>query len=276
MLDVEQKIVDHYTHGSLESAIQSGLEKLKDVNDNAAIDLLAAVDEFHIGGRQATRAVGNQLQVSPGQEVLDVGCGLGGTARYLASTYDCNLTGIDITPEYINVGNALNRQLGMHDQISLKVASALDMPFEDAHFDRATMLHVGMNIADKNALFAEIGRVIKPAGQIVVYDVMRTSEEPLAYPVAWALDETTSFVTSPQDYREALEKNGFEVMDITPKPEVAIKFFEAIKARLAAGGPPPLGLHIVMGKDAPVKVGNMFANAKKGAIAPVQILARKV
>jgi len=274
MSDIEQKIADHYTHGSLDSAIQAGLEKLKDVSESTPIDKLGAVDEFHIGGRPATKAVGEQLQVSPGQEVLDIGCGLGGTARYLASTYGCNVTGVDITPEYVHVGNTLNRQFGL-GQIDLKVASALDMPFGDGQFDRATMLHVGMNIADKNGLFAEIGRVIKPGGQMVVYDIMRTNEEPLDYPVAWASDETTSFVATAQDYRDALESNGFEVLEVASKPEVAIEFFEAIKARLAAGGPPPLGLHMLMGKEAPVKVGNMYANVQKGAIAPVQVLVRK-
>jgi len=219
--------------------------------------------------------VAEKLRLKPGLRVLDIGCGLGGTARFLATAHGCRVSGVDITPEYIEVGNSLNKQLGLNGQIELKVASALDIPYEDATFDRCSMLHVGMNILDKDALFSEIGRVTKPGSLLVVYDIMRTSDEPLVYPVAWAQDAATSFVATAEDYRNALDANEFEVLEETGKREVALEFFGKIKARIAESGPPPLGLHILMGKDAPLKVANMLGNVEKGAIEPVQILARR-
>lgn len=275
MTTTEQQVMQHYTHGSLQDAINAGLEKLKGASKVAPVDQLASVDEFHMGGRSATQAVAEQLRLSPGLRVLDVGCGLGGTARFLATAHHCKVTGVDLTPEYIEVGNTLNRRLGLNEQISMRIASALDMPYEDASFDRSTLLHVGMNISDKTALFSEIGRVTKPGGYLVVYDVMRIDEGPLAYPVAWARDETTSFVGTLDDYRNALEESGFEVLQETNKRDDAMEFFKNIKARISEGGPPPLGLHIVMGKDAPQKVANMVGNIQKGSIAPVQVVARR-
>jgi ubiquinone/menaquinone biosynthesis C-methylase UbiE len=276
MLDTYNRVADHYTHGSLEATIAEGLEELKTMTDLTDVDLLGSVDEFHIGGRPATQAMAEKLELDAAHRILDVGCGLGGTARFLTTLAGCNVSGVDLTPEYIEVGNNLNQQLGLGDQIDLHVANALTMPFEDASFDRATMLHVGMNIADKTALFAEIARTTKPGALCGIYDVMRTDNEALVYPVAWAADESTSFVASVDQYRVEMEANGFEVLSVTNKREVAISFFEAIKARLAAGGPPPLGLHIVMGKAARTKVGSMASNVIKGSIAPVEIIARRV
>ena len=275
MTSIERQVAEHYTHGTLESAILAGLDKLRGVSEAAPVDQLASVDEFHMGGRAATTAVAEQLRLSPGLRVLDVGCGLGGTARFLATAHGCRIAGVDLTPEYVEVGESLNRQLGLDAHISLSVASALAMPYEDSSFDRCTMLHVGMNISDKNALFSEIARVMKPGGYLVVYDVMRSDDQPLAYPVAWAQDEATSFVGSIEDYRNAMEANGFEILEEINKRDLALEFFKNIKARLAEGGAPPLGLHIVMGKEAPQKVANMSANIQKGAIAPVQVLARR-
>ena len=275
MLDTFNQVADHYTHGSLESVILAGLAAMNNTTDLTDVDLLGSVDEFHIGGRPATQAMFEKLEIAPSHQVLDVGCGLGGTARLLTTLAGCSVSGADLTPEYIEVGNSLNQKLGLDDKIDLHVANALDMPFGDASFDRATMLHVGMNIADKSALFAEIARTTKPGALCGFYDVMRTNNEPLVYPVAWAADESTSFVAPIDDYRREMEANGFEVLSITEKADVAIKFFEAIKARVAAGGPPPLGLHIVMGADAKVKVGNMASNVVKGSIAPVEIIARR-
>jgi ubiquinone/menaquinone biosynthesis C-methylase UbiE len=233
MTSIEQQVAEHYTHGTLESAILAGLDKLKGVSEAALVDQLASVDEFHMGGRTATAAVAEQLQLSPGLTVLDVGCGLGGTARFLATAHGCRIAGVDLTPEYIEVGKSLNRQLGLDEHINLSVASALAMPYEDSSFDRSTMLHVGMNISDKNALFSEVARVMKPGGYLVVYDVMRSDDQPLAYPVAWAQDETTSFVGSIEDYRNTMEANGFEVLEEINKRDLALEFFKKIKARLA-------------------------------------------
>lgn len=276
MSQVEASVAQHYTHGTLSKTVREGLDKLGVGSDANPIDLLAAVDEFHMGGRAATKTLADALQIQAGSKVLDIGCGMGGTARYLASTYGCSIVGVDLTPEYIAVGCELNESLGLADQISLTTASAMDMPLTEGQFDRASMLHVGMNIADKPALMQEAARVIMPGGLFGIYDVMRTGDAPIEYPVAWAETADTSFVSSVDDYVNALAGAGFEVVDIVDKRAVAIGFFEAIMAVLAKGGPPPLGLHIVMGSNAKVKVKNMHANVENGIVSPVQIIAKRL
>jgi hypothetical protein len=138
------------------------------------------------------------------------------------------------------------------------------------------MLHVGMNIADKAALCAEVARVLRPAAVFGVYDVMAMSGEELVYPVPWARAPELSALGSLEDYRSALRRAGFDIVVERNRRDFAREFFQAMRARMAeAGGPPPLGIHLLMGGEAPVRIANMITNIEAGRCAPVEMLARK-
>jgi ubiquinone/menaquinone biosynthesis C-methylase UbiE len=269
-------VADHYTHGRLLDAILAGVTALGKTPQTLDIGDLAPVDEFHIGGRQATEDFVAQLGLSPEDHVLDVGCGIGGTARYLASTCGCRVTGLDLTPEFVEAGRVLCAWVGLGERVDLTQGSALAMPFEPARFDAVVMLHVGMNIADKAGLFAEVGRVLRPGATFGLYDIMRRNDEPLVYPVPWAAVPDTSALATPEDYRAALAEAGFEVTKERDRREFAAEFFAALRERTeAAGGPPPLGLHILLGETAALKVRNMVDNVAAGRVSPVEMIARK-
>jgi SAM-dependent methyltransferase len=150
----QQDISKHYTHGNLVAAIRGGIESLGKTVDSVSVDDLSPVDEYHIGGRQASEDFLSQLDLTPEKQVLDVGCGLGGAARFVANRYGCHVTGIDLTPEFIETGKVLCEWVGLDSRISLGQGSALAMPFANRVFDRAYMLHVAMNIVDKAQSFA--------------------------------------------------------------------------------------------------------------------------
>ena len=269
-------VVDHYSHGQLLDAILAGVKGIGKSSDTMSIDDLAPVDEFHIGGRQASVDFIEQLGISSDDHVLDVGCGLGGTARFVASSCDCRVSGIDLTPEYIETGQALCSLVGLSDRIDLQQGSALAMPFEASQFDAAIMLHVGMNIAEKASLFAEVHRVLRPGAVFGVYDIMRTSDDPLVYPVPWATVPDTSVLGTPQEYRQALIGSGFKIENERDRRDFATEFFDALSKRIkAAGGPPPLGLHILFGDSAAIKVRNMAGNIAAGRVSPVEMIARR-
>jgi len=269
-------VADHYSHGQLLDAIRAGVEATGKKPETVTIDDLAPVDEFHIGGRQATEDFIGQLGLTSNDHVLDVGCGLGGTSRFVASSIGCQVTGIDLTPDYITTGNALCSWVGLADFVDLRQGSALETGFEGSSFDAVFMLHVGMNIADKSGLFAEISRILKPGGVFGVYDIMRQSDDPLTYPVPWATVADTSALATPQEYQDALTGAGFEITHVRDRREFAADFFAALRKRTeAAEGPPPLGLHIVMGDNAAIKVRNMVENVAAGRVSPVEIIARK-
>ncbi|MGJ5619033.1 class I SAM-dependent methyltransferase [Sulfitobacter sp. MF3-043] len=272
----DEKISIHYRHGDLLTAIQAGLEKQGIKPENASVEDLGPVDEFHIGGRAASIHFLDQLKISPSQSILDIGCGLGGSARFAAKTYGAKMAGIDLTSEYVEVGQQLCGWVGLSDSIRLQQGSALSLPFEDASFDGAFMMHVGMNIEDKHALIAEVSRVLKSGAKFGIYDIMKDNEEELIYPVPWATTSETSWVSEPKDYRMALETNGFVVVEENNRREFAMDFFKKMKAASgAAGGPPPLGLHVLMRQATAEKIPNMVANLAAGRISPIEMIAVK-
>ncbi|MGO9475902.1 MAG: class I SAM-dependent methyltransferase [Rhodomicrobium sp.] len=277
-MELEQSVAQHYTHGSLEGAIFGALAALgKDLDHLAPADL-APVDEFHIGGRQATTDFAAELEIEPGLHLLDIGSGLGGASRYFARERRCRVMAIDLTQEYVRAAEALAKRVGLENQVSYQHGSALALPFAPRSFDGAYMLHVGMNIQDKARLFAEVQRVLKPGGIFGIYDVMRESGEgDLSFPVPWASSPDTSFVESAITYRCLLESAGFEVQKERSRREFAVEFFRQMRARATeGGGPPPLGLHILMGTSAPQKVANMIDNLERGLIAPTEIISRAI
>jgi ubiquinone/menaquinone biosynthesis C-methylase UbiE len=275
-MPTRRDISNHYTHGDLAAAIRRGIESIGKTITTVTVDDLAPVDEFHIGGRQASEDFLGQLDLSPEKHVLDVGCGLGGAARFVASRYGCRVTGIDLTPEYVETARILCRWVGLDNGISLHQGSALAMPFADHAFDRAYMLHVGMNIDDKARLCSEVSRVLRSSSLFGIYDVMRIGDGELTYPVPWATTAASSAVAKPAQYREALEAAGLSVVAERNRRDFALEFFDRLRARIAAaGGPPALGLHILMGRNTPDKVQNMIQNISNGRIAPVELIARK-
>lgn len=270
------RVSQHYTHGSLVDAIEAGLRQLGKGPGTVEIADLAPVDEFHIGGRQASEAFLDQFGLQPDHRVLDVGCGLGGPARFTAQRYGVRVDGIDLTPEYVETGTVLNRWVGLDDRIVLSQGNALQLPYADDSFDAAYLMHVGMNIADKAALFAAVYRTLRPGGVFGVYDVMQASTGAIEFPVPWASEPATSHLAAPESYRDALRSVGFAIEAERDRREFALAFFERLKAASAAAdGPPPLGLHILMGETARQKIANMVGNIAAGGIAPVEMIARK-
>jgi SAM-dependent methyltransferase len=240
-----------------------------------APEQLAPVDEFHIGGRTATVHAVARMGLKATDHVLDVGCGLGGATRYMAATFGCPVTGIDLTPEYIAAAQDLARRTGLADRIDYRVGSALAMPFADGAFDAALTLHVAMNIKDRPGLYREVARVLKPGAAFCVYDVMKGESDDLQFPVPWAESPATSHLTTPQEMQVLLAGAGLEVTETEDRTPFARDFFRQSLANAAASGAPPLGLHIVMGASAREKFQNMLANLESGAIAPTLMLARR-
>jgi ubiquinone/menaquinone biosynthesis C-methylase UbiE len=275
MATTEQDVVRHWSHGSLERAILDGLAAMGRDLDHVQPEDLAAVDELHMGGHEATVHLAEQMGLGPGMSLLDIGSGLGGPARFFARQYGCAVVGIDLTPEYVAVAERLTRIVGLTDRVSFRVGGATNLPLEEGSFDVATLIHVGMNVPEKGALCAEAARVLRPGGLFAVYEVMRTGEGDLAYPVAWADTAATSFLTDPAAYRQALKAAGFEVTAEEDRRDPALEFFHRMRARSAESGPPPLGLHLHMGPDAPRKVANMIANLERGVVAPVEMICRR-
>jgi ubiquinone/menaquinone biosynthesis C-methylase UbiE len=165
-------VARHYGIPGVLGAILNGLRaEGKDPERLSPADL-SPVDEFHIRGRQATAELAELSQVRPGLRVLDVGSGLGGAARFLAAERGCQVTGLDVTPEYCRAAAALSKATGVDGGTRFLCASALAMPLADSGFDLAYSQHVQMNVADKAVFYREIARVLRPGGRFVLHDIL--------------------------------------------------------------------------------------------------------
>lgn len=273
-MDIEQGVAEHYTHGTLAAAISRALAAAGHDPARPTPEILAPIDELHTGGRAATAALFAPLAPQPGQHWLDIGSGLGGPARHLAATFGCRVTGLDLTPELVEVATDLTGRCGLEHLVAFHAGSALAMPFPAASFDGACLLHVGMNIARKAALFAEAHRVLRPGGSFALYEVMRVADGALPFPLPWAGGPDTSFVETPEAYRTALSEAGFAAVSQRDRRDFALGFFRDAAAAVAAHGRPPLGLHVVMGEAAGARIGNIVAAMRQGLIAPIEMIAR--
>ncbi len=265
-------IADHYSQPDLLAVIERALIELGMSTETVTAADLAPADEFHTGGRPATERLLDQLELTPTDHLLDIGCGIGGPSRTAAERVE-RVTGIDLTEAYVETGFGINRWLGLTDRIDLRVGSALEMPFEDGAFDAGYMIHVGMNIEDKEQLMQQIARVLRPGALFGIYDVMALNDDELEFPMPWATEGSTSHVVQPERYRTAAAAAGLELIAENNRLEEARQFL----ARVTAGqtSPSPLGLHIVMGPTVGDKVKNMVGNFQAGRIAPVELILRR-
>ncbi|WP_413991126.1 class I SAM-dependent methyltransferase [Labrys okinawensis] len=275
-MDVEGAVARHYTHGSLEKTLFAALQSRGKDPDNLAIEDLADIDEFHLGWGSATEELAEDLGFEHGMTILEVGSGIGGPARHLARLLGCDVVGVDLTPEFVEVAQTLTKRCHLSGKVSFVQGSALAMPFADGEFDGAAMLHVGMNIADKAALFQEVRRVLRHGARFGVYDIMRVAEGELPYPMPWAMTMDTSFVEGPSHYRKSLEDAGFAIDLERSHRDLALKLGREMRDKAAQGGAAPAGPLVLMGESAPMRIGNVMSAVADGSIAPIEMIARAV
>jgi SAM-dependent methyltransferase len=299
-LNIETQVARHYTHGSLEAAILGALRAAgKNVDALSASDLSAA-DEFHLGWHAVTLELARDLGLGPELELLDLGSGIGGPARHFAAAHGCRVTGVDLTGEFVSVANALTARCGLDGLAKFIQGSVLALPFESARFDRATLIHVGMNIEDKAGMFSEVQRVLRPGGVFLIYDIMRsdagrsdagrsdagqsgarpsdagpTDTEEIPYPQPWAATPETSFLETLATYRRLLEGAGFNVEREHDRRDQVLELGRAMRAQVAAAGVPPLGLHVLMGPASRERLGNVMSALERGSLSPIEIVVRR-
>jgi SAM-dependent methyltransferase len=274
MSDIEIGVSQHYGAYDVLSRIRTGLAALGHTGDRIAPDVLKTVDEFHIGGAEATLALLADLDMRKEMRVLDIGSGIGGPARLIAARFGCHVTGVDLTPAFVEAARVLSEMTGMTERVDFKVGSATSLPLPDSSFDLALLLHVGMNIPDKAGLFRQARRILRDTGSFAIYEVMKVGEGALAYPVPWAETEDLSALEAPDVYREAAATAGFTLVKEENRSEVALDFFTRIQAQATASAPAPLGLHLLMGPTVKDKTANMVTAIRAGTIAPVQMIFR--
>jgi SAM-dependent methyltransferase len=272
-MDLKSAVQAHYGRGDLLRRIDDSLRAAGRDPARLGIDDLAAVDEFHTRGRQATNELAGLLPERVDTEVLDVGSGLGGPARFLAARRGLRVVGVDLTPEYVAVAEELTRRCGLTDRVRFLTADATDLPFPLASFAAACTQHVAMNVEDKAPLYAEAARVLRPGATFVIHDLLQGPGGAVRYPTPWSADGGTSFLVDPATLERLLEGAGFTVVERHDRRAESLAWFEARAAAAAAPGLPPTGIHLLLGTLFAPAFANLVTGLREAALVPVLVRA---
>ena len=264
-MDSRSPVEEHYHRPGLFEAILQRLQTEGVTRENIRREDIAGADEFHVRGAEVSKELASQIGIQ-GKKVLDVGCGIGGPARMLAADFDCHVTGIDLSEEFVRTATELSELLGLGDKTKFQRADALRLPFDDESYDVVWTQHVQMNVEDKKGFYREISRVLKPSGTFLYYDIFSKDGRDVAYPVPWADGASVSFLQSVDNLAEILEHLGLEKMQTQDQTAAGVDFFESVFARIRDSGPPRVGLNVLMGESATEKLGNVLNGLKEGRI----------
>ncbi len=203
---------------------------------------LLNLDQYHYLGVEAVDLAAEKLELSPlvnfqesifssnqninskqtiKPNILDIGSGIGGTARYLAWKYNCEVTGIELQPQLHEVGVAMTEATGMQDQVRLMVGdfcNIAELEIADHAYDAWISLMVFLHICDRAQLFQNCARVLKPQGQFYIEDYFAAKTLTASEQEALAKVIACPFLPSRAQYIQDLATAGFiniEFIDIT-------------------------------------------------------------
>jgi ubiquinone/menaquinone biosynthesis C-methylase UbiE len=263
----------HYGgRGDLVEAIAAGLRKAGKNLEALRTSDLAAIDEFHIRGRQATLELAGRMGLDRESHVLDIGSGLGGPARTVAETYGCHVTGVDLTEAFCDAATVLSQWVGLGDRVAFRQGDATELPFADHQFDAAMTLHVAMNIPIKNRMYEQARRVVKPGGVFAAYDVLQGEGGDALLPSPWARERSINHLATAEEMERLLAEAGFTVLEVHDSTDESEAWFERVTERMARVGPPPVSLHSFLGDDFPEMARNQSRNLAERRIRTVSYI----
>jgi cyclopropane fatty-acyl-phospholipid synthase-like methyltransferase len=160
------------THPISESQVLDKLAQTGADTSILTVELLQHHDQDHFGGLAATDALARHAKINQSTHVLDLCCGLGGPARYLAYHHGCRVTGVDMNTDRLAGAVRLTERTKLQDRVLFHHANALQTGLADETFDVIVSQEAFCHIPDKKTLIAECVRLLKPGGRIVYTDIL--------------------------------------------------------------------------------------------------------
>ena len=238
-------------------------------------DALAPIEELHLRGRSATMELAKEVGLNESMRILDIGCGIGGSARTLFSNFRCNVTGIDLCEEFCRAADLINERLGYSSNIEIQQGDALNVPFDNSSFDTIFIQHVLMNIENKERLISEIFRLLRPKGRLALNTICAGSVNPIHFPVIWANNPSISFLRSPNELRQVLVTSGFKELLWRDDTKKVLEEIQTMRSKPPSNKPRPISLALII-NDTSKKWKNIVRNLEEGRIVVIQgIFERK-
>lgn len=265
---------DNNVVSQLGERIIETLNNAKIAPSNWTPEVLGPADQIHGGGLEQTKFHASLATITPGMKVLDMGCGIGGPARYFATEFGCEVLGVDITPEYVDVARMLTKKVGLSDKVAFHCNDVTSLPYENNIFDMIWALNVTMNIKNRDALYQEMHRMLKVGGTIAISELGKGPNGQPYYPLPWARDPSYCFLIEPNIMRSKLERAGFRILEWVDET-ARRKAEEGNSQKNVDNIKTPLTIEITRGNDYPVRRKNSARSAKEGKLTNVMLVAEK-
>lgn len=198
---------------------------------------LAVHDQLHAGLDQGTAALCGWAGITPGCRVIDLGAGLGGTARQLARDLDCRAEAIDLSPELTAAGAELTRRMGLASRVVHRCCGFSDLRAEGG-FDVALIQFVDMQVRDKGVLYRAAHESLAPGGRVIWHDWLAGDGGAPFYPMFWSRDGDCSFPIRRDEFTFALGQAGLDLARLETIDDLTVGWFERSRE----------GIHKVLGR----------------------------
>ncbi|MCK9463327.1 MAG: methyltransferase domain-containing protein [Proteobacteria bacterium] len=191
------------------NAIERDLARRGADPSHPSIRDLAAADQLHVGGLESIIAFADWVGLRPGARLLDLGSGLGGPARFLASERGAEVTAVELSPALDAAAAELTARTGLADRVRHRCADIAAFVAEEP-FDVVWLEHAEMHVPDKRGLYAAARRALATGGRIVWHDWLAGPKGPPRYPLIWSADGAISFLSDEGRFAADLAATGLE------------------------------------------------------------------
>lgn len=263
---VGETVTHHYARsGSLAQRLLDIAQGLGG-SGSLTVDDLAPLDHFHMRGVEATAEFAEMVVPKPGQTCIDLGCGIGGPARWLAAHCGVQVLGVDLTESYCRDAGLLSRAVGLSDAVRFACADATRLPLAEDSVDLVWTQHAAMNVPDKAALYREVARVLKRGGRLALHDIMAGPEGAPHFPVPWSSVPEGSFLLPSGKIRELLAEAGLTELVWHDHTADALAWVHRRRADLEAGKPRPPGPQVLLGETFKQMSSNLAHSLEEGRV----------
>jgi len=268
-------VTRHYGNAGIADRVIQALRAVRGPDAAITPENLAPFDHFHGRGLAGTQEIAARLSLEPGEQLVDIGSGIGGPARWFAATFSVQVTGVDLTPEFCAAAEELNAVTGLAGRVRIIQGSALALPLPDAAFDAGYSQNVIMNIVDKPLFYREAFRVLRPGGRLALSNLCAGPAGEPYFPAPWATTSDTSFLQSPEAMRADLIAAGFDIIDFRDITPGMLEAQRRVRERSGNGNTPLAAVDIIMSDRAAEMKLNSTRTIEDGRGLAIEALVRK-